>query len=478
MPNNPTPLTNEKTTEWIASTPNSVGISGPPSVLAPITNLNSLQTNSPTTLSTTRGLKRSATMAFDDSSIIEDDEREQHKQTYDFHRTDTFLQLPLKRFRSDTTNQILNNIQSSLTIQNSITTDHVYRHGQPTPPSPSHLLPRGVDPYEFDDNEESSLSRHNSYPPLTPTNTNHIRQTSYTNDGPSMSDLETILDSHDINENKNSNVLSHILSNGEIKSPMRKENLLPPPPPPPLTTNGNTYPINKSLNGVFHEMEQIYNTPPGSSSSEKLQALHSPYAIMVDSVSSAATTFDMLNQFSQESIIAPFESITVEDHSSYHPLKKSLLTKANKRYEPSKSFSISITTHHKPIKQWKRTLTINDYSSSPFNNTNNNFNNSQQILRQQNTPRNTSISMSNVPTPTIYSPMNNNPSIRSNDLQSSPFPIRSVGSVQALNSPTTYSSQPPPPTTTTVPTPTTTTTMNQPEVDSLLFNVLLNDSIL
>ncbi|CAF5220275.1 unnamed protein product, partial [Rotaria magnacalcarata] len=63
----------------------------------------------------------------------------------------------------------------------------------------------------------------------------------------------------------------------------------------------------------------------------------------------------------------------------------------------------------------------------------------------------------------MYSPMNNNPSIRSTDLQSSPFPIRSVGSVQALNSPTTYSQS---------------ITINQPEVDSLLFNVLLNDSIL
>jgi hypothetical protein len=281
-----------------------------------------------------------------------------------------------------------------------------------------------------------------------------------------MADLETIIDSHDTIENKNtnSNVLSHILSNGGVKSPIRKDNSLPPPPPPPptlSTTNGNTFPVNKSLNGVFHEMEQIYNTPPGSSSSEKLQALHSPYAIMVDSVSSAATTFDMLNQFSQESIIVPFESITVEDHSSYHSIKKSLSIKTNKRYEPSKSFSISITSHHKPLKHWKRTLTTNDYSSSPFNN--------QQFIRQQHTPRstdirNTSMSLSNVPTPTIYSPMNNNPSIRSNDLQSSPFPIRSVGSVQAINSPTpTYSHS---------------TSITQPEVDSLLFNVLLNDSIL
>ena len=127
---------NEKTNEWTASTPNSViSASGPPSVLAPITNLNSVPSHSPasanmtgstintnntttttkptsgstvpsttavttttTTLITNRGLKRSATAAFDDLTIVEDDEREQHKQTYDFHRTDTFLQLPLKRF--------------------------------------------------------------------------------------------------------------------------------------------------------------------------------------------------------------------------------------------------------------------------------------------------------------------------------------------------------------------------------------------
>ncbi|CAF3409358.1 unnamed protein product, partial [Rotaria socialis] len=465
--------TNDNKNEWTASTPNSVSISGPPSVLAPITNLNSVQTNSPAPTSTTsRGLKRSATMAFDDLSIVEDDEREQHKQTYDFNRTDNFLQLPLKRFRADT-NSIINSIQSSLTINNLssssssslITTDHLYRHGQPTPPSPSHLLSR-TDPYEFGDDEDA-ISRLN-YPPSTPTSNIRQNQTSFnTMDGPSITDLDTIIDSHDTNENKNmnSNVLSHILSNGGVKSPMRKENSLIYPilaasHSLSTTTNGNTFPVNKSLNGVFHELEQIYNTPPGSSSSEKLQALHSPYAIMVDSVSSAANTFDMLNQFSQESIIAPFESITVEDHSSYRPLKKSLHAKSIKRYEPSKLFCISISTHHKPIKHWKRTLTTNDYSSSPFNN--------QQMIRQQQTPRssdirNTSMSISNVPTPTMYSPMNNNPSIRSTDLQSSPFPIRSVGSVQALNSPTTYPQS---------------ITINQPEVDSLLFNVLLNDSIL
>ncbi|CAF4703732.1 unnamed protein product, partial [Rotaria magnacalcarata] len=81
-------------------------------------------------------------------------------------RTDNFLQLPLKRFRADT-NSIINSMQSSLTINNSssssslITTDHLYRHGQPTPPSPSHLLSR-TDPYEFGDDEDA-ISRLN-YP--------------------------------------------------------------------------------------------------------------------------------------------------------------------------------------------------------------------------------------------------------------------------------------------------------------------------
>lgn len=88
--NNSATVTNEKTTEWTASTPHSVSISGPPSVLAPITNHNSIQTPSPAPVSTAnRGIKRSATAAFDDLNIAEDEEREQHKQTYDFHRTDT-----------------------------------------------------------------------------------------------------------------------------------------------------------------------------------------------------------------------------------------------------------------------------------------------------------------------------------------------------------------------------------------------------
>ena len=251
--------TDDKTTEWTGSTPNGVNVTAPPSVLVPITNLNSIQTNSPTPISTLpRGMKRSAIVAFDDLSIVEDDEREDHKQTYDFHRTDTFLQLPLKRFRADA-NSIINSIQSSLTSNNSsrlMTTDHIYRHGQPTPPSPTPLLPI-VDPYEFGDDEDSTSRTHYS----SSTSISHVRQNQSsfnTADGPSILDLETIIESHDINESKNTsfNVLSHILSNGSIRSPMRKENPLPllpppPPPPPPLPSNpnGNTFPVNKSLNG-------------------------------------------------------------------------------------------------------------------------------------------------------------------------------------------------------------------------------------
>lgn len=320
-----------------------------------------------------------------------------------------------------------------------------------------------------------------------------------------MSDLDKIIDSQDTIDTKATPVLAHLLSNGGMKSPMRKDTTtisasIPPLPPPslPSTTllnNGNTFPVNKSLNGgssfkndstnsteprslVLHEMEQIYNTPPGSSSSDKLQALHSPYASMVDSVSSAASTFDMLNQFSQESIIAPFESISVDDHSAYHALKKSLSVKTVKRYESSKSSSISSTLQNvKSSKTLKRSTTLQDYTSSPFtSNLNPSHHHYQQqhqqqtIVHQQHTPRsadirNTSMNMSNVPTPTIYSPMNNNPSIRSMDPQSSPFPIRSVGSVQPINSPAppSYGHS---------------AALSYPEVDSLIFNILLNDSIL
>jgi hypothetical protein len=183
-------------------------------------------------------------------------------------------------------------------------------------------------------------------------------------------------------------------------------------------------------------MEQIYNTPPGSSSSEKLQALHSPYGIMADTSSHVATTFDTLNQFNHESILAPFEPNIISEQSAYYSTNKNSVKKFEKRYEPSKSLSTIASIRQKSFRHWKHTIPINDLSSSPFNN--------QQFLRQQPTPR-------SMPTPTLYSPM------RSNDLQSSPYLNRSVGSVQTINSP-----------------------MGNliPEIDSLLFNVLLNDSIL
>ncbi|CAF4909977.1 unnamed protein product, partial [Rotaria sp. Silwood2] len=62
----------------------------------------------------------------------------------------------------------------------------------------------------------------------------------------------------------------------------------------------------------LHEMvEQIYNTPPGSSSSEKPQPLSSPYGIILDTSIHAANTLDAFNQFSHESILAPFESHSI-----------------------------------------------------------------------------------------------------------------------------------------------------------------------
>jgi mediator of RNA polymerase II transcription subunit 13 len=272
-----------------------------------------------------------------------------------------------------------------------------------------------------------------------------------------MADLDTIMDPHETTENKNSNPTT--ISDHNIKSPNRKDNtsLLPPPPVPTISIYNNIYPLNKSFNGglfdfniyhfskpllilvYHHEIEQIYNTPPGSSSSEKLQVLHSPYAIIAETASHVANTFDTLNQFSQETILAPFEPITVTEQSSYYPIQKISVKKADQRYEPSKSSSKMISARQKTFRNWKHTLPINDLSSSPFNN--------QQLLRQQPTPR-------SLPTPTHFSPM------RSNDLQSSPYLTRSVGSVQTINSP--IGNLP----------------SLIPEIDSLILNVLLNDSIL
>ncbi|CAF4878968.1 unnamed protein product, partial [Rotaria sp. Silwood1] len=377
--------TNEKPADWTASTPNSVGgITGPLSVLTSITNQNSTITNSsaPNPIST-RGIKRSATKAFDET-FIEDDGPEQQKQTYDFYRSDSF---------------------------------------QPTPPSPSQISFRSN--LDFDDNED--LTSRTNYLISTSNNTRSSNQSSFFSiDGPSMVDLETIIDSQYTIENKTTNTHTHNISDNNIKSPSRKENVLPAPPIP-----------------ILHEMEQIYNTSPDSSSSEKLQALHSPYGIIMDTSMYVANTLDALNHFNQESILAPFESNSIAEQSSYYPLNKFSLKKFHKRYEPSKSLSITTSTYHRNFRNWKYTIPINDISSSPFNN-------NQQILRQQTTSRSILT-----PIPNLYSPM------RSNDLQSSPYPNRSTSSVQTINSPIVGI----------IPS-------IIPEIDSFIFNILLTDSIL
>lgn len=92
---NPQPTTNEKSTDWIATTPASVGLNSSPSVLPSITNHNSVSSNSPApnqvssvaSVSSVRGSKRSATVAFEEA-LVDDEERERQKQTYDFNRTD------------------------------------------------------------------------------------------------------------------------------------------------------------------------------------------------------------------------------------------------------------------------------------------------------------------------------------------------------------------------------------------------------
>jgi hypothetical protein len=54
-----------------------------------MTNINSVPANSPAPNPlSSRGVKRSAIAAFDET-IVEDDEREQQKQSYDFYRTDS-----------------------------------------------------------------------------------------------------------------------------------------------------------------------------------------------------------------------------------------------------------------------------------------------------------------------------------------------------------------------------------------------------
>ena len=83
------PTANEKPADWIASTPNSVDVTGRSSILGSIAHVNSIAANSPIPNPTPpSGVKRPAAKAFVETGV-EDDESEQHKQTYDFHRTDS-----------------------------------------------------------------------------------------------------------------------------------------------------------------------------------------------------------------------------------------------------------------------------------------------------------------------------------------------------------------------------------------------------
>ena len=175
---------------------------------------------------------------------------------------------------------------------------------------------------------------------------------------------------------------------------------------------------------VFRQLEHIYNTPPGSSSSEKFYSLHSPYGIAVDSASHVTSTFDTLHQLSQESIVVPFESNTVIERTGYAPTTKRTIARVHEqRYEPSKVSPSLPSTRH-----WKRTLPLLEPppSLSPAQM-------QPSSIRQQPTPRSVPITFS---------------------------PIRSLGSVPSVNSPNVHLSS------------------TLPEIDSLLMNIFLTDSIL
>jgi hypothetical protein len=67
-----------------------------------------------------------------------------------------------------------------------------------------------------------------------------------------MADLDTIIDTTE-HKTSNSNTHSHHNSDTNVKSPSRKENILPPPPLPPIPTisinNNNLLPFHRSFNG-------------------------------------------------------------------------------------------------------------------------------------------------------------------------------------------------------------------------------------
>ncbi|CAF0878211.1 unnamed protein product, partial [Didymodactylos carnosus] len=500
--------------------------SGPSSVI-PTTAANS---PNPVVLTSTiekKGLKRSANAleesyrGYDDDD--ENDSIQQPKQTYDFHATDIFLQLPLKRFRHDT-DSCASSVQQPLPVTTapmppSNTSDQIYRYGLATPPTPTQI---NKDPYAFDDEDESVTlggpKPSNPYgktvetvtiaTAITSTNSSIAQQNSqqyYKTDDlkPSYSDLERIFEgsSNDPNEsNTSTNLMSTtgILTNGEVRSPQneRKESMTVST----LTTCATMKPLNN-----FHGLEEIYATPPGSSSSDKLNCLHSPY--MTETVTnpnvsayaakleaallsvSSTPTVEILKQFNSESIIVPFEPVIIEEQSAYFPLKKfsstngylsksSLTTKELKplRYEPVPitssltTSSTSWTTQTKYSRRHQQNPLID--SASPMDN-------------RRHAPRSTpgGIGIGSVPSTTIptplgtnptYSPMNTSiPSIRSVDstrsvgsIIASPGP----GSVQPRNSVEPYSVS--------AINSISSTYERIPEADSLYFNILLNDSIL
>jgi hypothetical protein len=123
----------------------------------------------------------------------------------------------------------------------------------------------------------------------------------------------------------------------------------------------------------FYETEPIYNTPPGSSSSEKLQMLYSPYGIHTESTCHINSTIDLFQQFNQESIVASFEPLALVEQSIYHPIHERSSLKAIQRYESS---LLSNMTRHQSRQKTKFYVRNNDLLSSPLNSL-------QAMLRQQ-----------------------------------------------------------------------------------------------
>ncbi|CAF0742850.1 unnamed protein product [Didymodactylos carnosus] len=500
---------------------------GPPSVIS------TTAANSPIPIVLTstiekKGLKRSSNVLDESYRGYDDDDEndgiQQAKQTYDFHATDTFLQLPLKRFRQDTdTCTTMQQVSSSSTLPSTTTSivsangsDQIYRYGLATPPTPTQI---NKDPYAFDDEDDSvSLnSKTSSYGKTLETLAvataassstsiaQQSRQQYYKIDDlkPSYADLERIFEVqlNDPNESKTpTNLMTTTIStNGEVRSPQneRRDTMITST----LMTNHITCTTMKPLNN-FHGLEEIYATPPGSSSSDKLNCLHSPYttetvinpnasvyaAKLEAALLSVSSTpaLEILKQFNSESIIAQFEPVIIEEQSAYFPLKKispnnltkpCLTTKELKplRYEPTpvtsslSVSSISWTTQSRHLR-WQQ-----QQQQPP----------TDPVDNRRHAPRSTpgGVGIGSVPSTAIstplgtnltYSPMNTSiPSIRSVDsvrsigsVIASPGP----GSVQPRNSIEPYSAS--------AINSISSTYERVAEADSLYFNILLNDSIL